>query len=628
MEHKYPLPLGYVLKGGENNYTIVKVLGKGGFGVTYKVKSRVIHGKIPVDVFFAVKEYFPDICSREADNATIIIPETKQKEVRDGIKDFIIEGRRLHEVCDLNPNIVNVNEVFEANGTAYYVMEYLEGGDLRKRVRDNGMPLSGQQMLDIMRPIGEAVQCLHEHKILHLDIKPDNIVMRRNEDGSEEPVLIDFGIAVHFKNNGTPTSKNPSQGVSPGYSPVEQYFMSRVYDPRYDVYAFCATCLYLLTGKDPEEAQNMSPALIRKMLPKDLESRVADAIVNGMSKDKDQRTGTMKQLLDRMKTVKLPPPPPPSSKSSPFKKFLSYFGMFLLGVLCASLAIWGMKACKGAKNTKDTIEEDSVLTFKVNGVEFDMVLVEGGTFTMGATSEQGSDFYSNETPTHSVTLSPYYIGQTEVTQELWEAVMGENPSWFNGYGNSKYGSTHSENYGTNLHRPVEQVSWKDCQEFIRKLNEETGKNFRLPTEAEWEYAARGGSSQGYKYSGSNNIDDVACYTVNSRDKGSSSPDYGTHPVASKRANQLGIYDMSGNVWEWCQDNWYNYNGSFTGDASYHVLRGGSWFNPAKGCRVSVRVIGRDDSCSAVGLRLVLQNDDDSQNLPYIAPPPSAVDAAK
>jgi len=244
-------------------------------------------------------------------------------------------------------------------------------------------------------------------------------------------------------------------------------------------------------------------------------------------------------------------------------------------------------------------------TYIVNGVSFKMVEVEGGTFTMGATAEQGSDAYDSEKPAHQVTLSSYSIGQTEVTQELWQAVMGSNPSYFQ--------ASTDANYGTNLQRPVDQVSWNDCQTFITKLNQMTGKNFRLPTEAEWEYAARGGNrSQGYKYAGSNNIDDVAWYYDNSSALGSSNPDYGTHPVATKAPNELGLYDMSGNVLEWCQD-WY---GSYSSGAqtnptgpasgSYRVYRGGCWINVAWFCRVSFRY-GSTPSHALfyLGLRLAL-----------------------
>ncbi|MCQ2291325.1 MAG: SUMF1/EgtB/PvdO family nonheme iron enzyme, partial [Muribaculaceae bacterium] len=173
---------------------------------------------------------------------------------------------------------------------------------------------------------------------------------------------------------------------------------------------------------------------------------------------------------------------------------------------------------------------DGVLN--VNGITYEMIEVEGGTFTMGATKKQGSDAESDEKLTLQVTLSDYYIGKTEVTQALWEAVMVSNPSVF---------------IGDNL--PVESVSWDDCQEFIRRLNSLTGENFRLPSEAEWEYAAHGGNrSRGYKFSGSNNIGDVAWYWDNSWSK--------IHPVGTKAPNELGIYDMSGNVEEWCSD-WYD-----------------------------------------------------------------------
>ncbi|MDY5738202.1 MAG: SUMF1/EgtB/PvdO family nonheme iron enzyme [Candidatus Onthomorpha sp.] len=237
--------------------------------------------------------------------------------------------------------------------------------------------------------------------------------------------------------------------------------------------------------------------------------------------------------------------------------------------------------------------EPSKQTFNVNGVEFKMIKVEGGTFSMGATSEQSSDARYNEYPVHSVTLSDYYIGETEVTQELWEAVMGSNPSFFTG----------------NNQRPVEKVSWYDCQEFIKELNQLTGKKFRLPTEAEWEYAARGGKySKGYvyKYSGSNDADEVAWYDDNSGDE--------TRPVAIKKANKLGLYDMSGNVYEWCND-WYddNYcrNSSQTNPTgpskgACRVLRGGSWDVNDRGVRVSSRGDSTPDlRFIDIGLRLAL-----------------------
>jgi formylglycine-generating enzyme required for sulfatase activity len=213
-----------------------------------------------------------------------------------------------------------------------------------------------------------------------------------------------------------------------------------------------------------------------------------------------------------------------------------------------------------------------------------MVYVEGGTFTMGCTSEQGSDCWDWENPVHQVTLDGFYIGKYEVTQAEWKEIMGTSIS----QQRDKAGA--SSLYGTGDNYPMYYVSWDEVQEFIRKLNAQTGGNYRLPTEAEWEYAAKGGNqSQGYKYSGSNNASEVAWYDNNS----SSS----THPVGQKKANELGIYDMSGNVWEWCSD-WY---GSYSSNSqvnpkspssgSCRVVRGGSWGINGRYVRVSDRYDG-------------------------------------
>jgi formylglycine-generating enzyme required for sulfatase activity len=217
--------------------------------------------------------------------------------------------------------------------------------------------------------------------------------------------------------------------------------------------------------------------------------------------------------------------------------------------------------------TPSSSPSSSNFTETHDGTRFDMVFVQGGSFQMG------SDEYSSEKPIHQVTLSDFYIGKTEVTQRQWYAIMGTNPSYFKNCDDC----------------PVKQVSWNDVQEFLQKLKQKTGKNYRLPTEAEWEYAARGGNkSRGYTYAGSNNIDDVAWYNSNSDSK--------THSVAGKDANELGIYDMTGNVWEWCSD-WYdeNYysnspssNPKGASSGTYRVLRGGSWYDYTPVCRAAYR----------------------------------------
>lgn len=244
----------------------------------------------------------------------------------------------------------------------------------------------------------------------------------------------------------------------------------------------------------------------------------------------------------------------------------------------------------GAKLEKETEvlpEQDSDFkkTFSIGGVSFSMIKVEGGTFKMGSTIGE-----NRERPVHDVTLSPFWIGETQVTQKLWSAVMGDNPSDFTGDDN-----------------PVNRVSWVECERFVMKLNELTQQQFYLPTEAEWEFAARGGNiSKGFLYAGSDNIEDVAWFDENSQNE--------VQPVARKEPNELGLFDMSGNVWEWCQD-W--------GDRGYYkkspnrdpkgpsagtdrVLRGGGRNSIAGNCRVAYRNFNNpENKRSSIGLRIAM-----------------------
>ncbi|HPE35333.1 MAG TPA: SUMF1/EgtB/PvdO family nonheme iron enzyme, partial [Bacteroidales bacterium] len=234
------------------------------------------------------------------------------------------------------------------------------------------------------------------------------------------------------------------------------------------------------------------------------------------------------------------------------------------------------------------VSETKDFTETVANLNLEMVFVKGGTFTMGCTSEQESDCNNDEKPSHQVTISDFYIGKYEVTQKQWREIMGDNPSYFKNCDNC----------------PVEQVSWNDIQKFIEKLNQRTGKYFRLPTEAEWEFAARGGrQSRGFKYAGSNNIGEVAEYDGNNNKS--------TKPVGGRKANELGIYDMSGNVWEWCSD-WYGsyssgsqINPQGPSSGSSRVLRGGGWLDGAQDCRVSYRNGGTPDSHAGYGFRLAI-----------------------
>ena len=239
------------------------------------------------------------------------------------------------------------------------------------------------------------------------------------------------------------------------------------------------------------------------------------------------------------------------------------------------------------------------------GISFNMIYVPAGTFTMGATTDE--DYDEREHPSHKVTITKgYYIGETEVTQALWEAVMENNPS---------------DNVGKN--NPVDNVSWEDCQAFISILNFITGKHFRLPTEAEWEFAAKGGNnSKGYIYSGSNHLDEVAWYSVNSGDKihkdqsilfNREEYNSRTHEVKLKKPNELGIYDMSGNVCEWCEDGYAEYTSNHQYDPkgistnNNKVKKGGDYADRSRNCRITHRYGIESDFCvDSDGFRLVLE----------------------
>ena len=547
------LRVNSTLQGGK--YRIIERLGQGNFGITYLAEDPSLEGKV------AIKELFfkGDCCRDDSTCNVMTIPAWCNREIVERFKQkFIKEARTIFRLN--HPNIVRIFDLFEENGTAYYVMEYIDGESLGDMVKRRG-GISEAEALGYVKDVASALEYIHSKNINHLDIKPGNL-MKGNEDG--RIIVIDFGVAKQYDAVTSEGTTTTPVGISHGYSPVEQYSKNGVqtFSPQSDVYALAATLFKLLTGNTPPEAiEILSEGLpVDELQEKHISRHVISAIAMAM-KGRHERTQSVAEFISNLSgdaTVVITDPHPDDSDSTEV----------------------GLE--------RKEIKAKSAKTFMVGGVSFDMVWVEGGTFHMGATSEQSENAWDDENPVHSVTLSGYYIGKTEVTQALWKTVMGSNPSSFK---------------GDNL--PVECVSWDDCQEFIRKLSALTGQNFRLPTEAEWEFACRGGNnSRGYKYSGSNDIDSVAWYKDNSGGN--------THPVATKLSNELGICDMSGNVWEWCSD-WYdkyssgllvNPKGPY--DGTTHVDRGGSWISDAGHCRSSIR-----NYCSPVarycylGLRLSL-----------------------
>ena len=516
---------GTLLQNGK--YRIERFISSGGFGCTYEARHLYSNRKV------AIKEFFiRDFCNRDEKSSYVTVGTQSKKALVERLKEKFVD--EANSIWNLNhKGIVRVSDVFGENGTAYYVMDYIEGKSIKEKVKEKGH-LSEQDTLKYIRQVAETLRYVHSKNILHLDLKPDNIMI----DGEDNAILIDFGVSKQYDEvDGENTST--LMGKTPGYASLEQMnnAVSEFY-PATDIYSLGATMYAMLTGVTPPNA--ISRVIGSKMNP--LPSSISVNTKNTVSYSMEMLKENRPQSIDEF-----------------------------LNVLDGDNVIV-IKVDDSTQPTPPQPEEKPYEIFVVKDVSFKMIKVEGGTFQMGATLEQSNYANRDEKPVHSVTLSDYYIGETVITQELWKAVMGDyNPSRFKGD-----------------QRPVERVSWEQCQEFINKLNRLTGKKFRLPTEAEWEYAARGGNkSEGYIYSGSNELSIVSSTSVWTTS---------TRNVKTKSPNELGIYDMSGNVFEWCQD-WYsrNYysnspqtNPTGPSSGSHRVLRGGSWFSHAGCCRVSNR----------------------------------------
>ena len=309
MTYEFALPKGSILRhssmlGKESIYKIEKVLGQGGFGITYLASMTIKIGHTPHKILFAIKEFFvKGQCWRESSNPQMRYSPAAKMEIDECKKDFIDEANRLNRICSENINIVNVNEVFEANDTAYYVMEYLNGDSLRDKILKKNGTLSETDALSMIIPIAESVEQLHDqYKLLHCDISPDNIMLRDNGDGVFTPVLIDFGESLHFNSRGELTTTHNTIGAKVGYAPQEQYRGVTSFDSRIDVYALGATLFYLLTGKNPISAFDISKEYIDKNLPNNISDNIRQAIFHAMAKDKEERTPTVKQFVTALKS--------------------------------------------------------------------------------------------------------------------------------------------------------------------------------------------------------------------------------------------------------------------------------------------------------------------------------------
>jgi len=622
-------------------YKVLSELGQGGMGVVYKCFDET------AGIIIALKALPPELARSEL-------------EMEDVKENFQLVSRLVHQ------NIANYKQLEKdsATGNYYLIMECVEGEDLRRWIkrmrRENALTL--EKVLPVIRQVAAALDYAHKQKIIHRDIKPGNIMI----DAEGNVKVLDFGLAAQIHTSMTRVSmvSQGTGGTAPYMAPEQWRGWGQ--DAAADQYALAVMTYEMLAGHLPFESPDMAvlqqAVLTQEPRPVEgLPEYAQAALLRGMAKVPGDRFGSCAEFAaalggegkavapvtpavlkpERKAAPPAPPIPPvasvapapkptPPPKPTPAPKPAPAAAKALIAgggseerngkklrfVIAAIIVLVvgffvvrtltnreGESAYVSTADSRGTSSERAETgrsasnqagrTISLPGnVKLELVKVEAGTFEMSA--EDGEND-SNEVP-HQVTLTKdFYIGRTEVTQAQWMAVMGANPSQFK---------------GDDL--PVEYVTWNDAMSFCEKLNA-TGKApdrwmFTLPTETQWEYAAKGGKkSKGYKYSGSDKLGDVAWYDGNSDSK--------THPVKQKTPNELGLYDMSGNVFEWCLDDWKEPSDRLTaeftrGNNPYgsRVLRGGSWRGAHFFCRSTYRfdldiLWGGQDSC--IGFRVAL-----------------------
>ncbi|MBN1355166.1 SUMF1/EgtB/PvdO family nonheme iron enzyme [bacterium] len=441
----------------------------------------------------------------------------------------------------------------------FLVMDYIPGKTLEDVLNEKGT-LTVDEVRKLFRPIADALDYAHSKGVIHRDIKPSNILIHDNG----EPFISDFGIAREMKESMTRMTGKDTSGTLPYMSPEQ--VNGELPKREQDIYSLAATMYECLTGEPPFCRGDIYHQILSK--PADI-SRVPEdfreALMKGLSKDPADRLKTCISLFDiekQYKQMEMRKIPNDHSRSKSQNKKHH----FLNGTLDETI-----KRSPG-----------DVWTEKYSGIE--LIWVPSGMFKMGS---GGRGAYKFEKPVHEVKISEgFWIGKYPITQEQYEKIMGENPSLDKG-----------------LNNPVEGLEWNNAIEFCELLTKKTGMHFSLPTEAQWEFAARGGPlTKGFRFPGSDNIDEVGWYIENS---GSS------QPVGMKKPNELGIHDMAGNVYEYCQDWWDPdfYNKSPILDpkgpdsGTKHVFRGGCFNSISKLCRPTYRSCFDDEGL--IGFRIVL-----------------------
>ncbi len=593
----------YRLVGGtlDGKYRIDALIGLGGVGAVYSAHQLGLDRRV------AFKILQPNLATETPEFVSDFETEAK------------LAARLTHE------NIVTIYDYGRtADGISYLAMEWLDGRTLDEALAARGR-CDFEYTAGILRQIAAALAVAHAKRIVHRDLKPGNLMLINRPDGGEQVKTLDFGIAKALSSAAASMVSRPI-GTSQYASP-EQLKLDEEIDERADIYSLGVLLYLMLTGELPIKARTLDqyiaqlmtakPAPLRHLRP-EAPAEIEQLVMGMLAKDPRQRPKSVIEV-SRSFEAALRPVSPPAAKSGglgdiPRRLYETFAGSSQ--TQSQSKIVVDLKPHPSAPEfefTTVTVNESGKVIERRKGraryfvedlgggVRLEMVEIPGGEFWMGSSEAEAQsafadakryredaqlEWFKNETPGHRVVVSPFFIGKYPVTQAQWRAVMGSLPK----IGGDFRGDAH----------PVVNVSWEETVEFCARLSRKTGKTYRLPSEAEWEYAARAGTTTPFAFGPTITpqiVNYAGGYPYGSAPEGEYRGK--TVPVGSLGvANAFGLFDMHGNVWEWCQDYWHDsYNGAPTdgsawlsgGDSTLRVLRGGSWGSNGWGCRAALRV---------------------------------------
>ena len=547
----------------DNRYRPIKFLGEGGFGRTFQAIDEK-----RLNTPCVIKQFLP----QQVGSAAL----AKATEL------FQQEAQRLQELGK-HPQIPDLEAFFSQDNRLYLVQDFIDGQNLFEEFQTQGK-LNEPQIRTILTELLPVLQFVHDNQVIHRDIKPENII--RSKIG--KLFLIDFGVSKETSK--TILTRVGTVTGTPGYAPPEQ-FRGMVYHSS-DLYSLAVTCVRLLTGhfqkidgSDQLFDTNRMEWQWQKYVSLSQElTTVLETMLQDIPVKRYQSATEVLAALANQKTIVIP-----TSQTQTFQNPLKQIFQFISPPT---------NPPKPPANINVNINPQSSFTEDLgNGVKLEMIAIPGGTFLMGS-PENEAERQDYESPKHQVTVPSFFMGKYPLTQAQYQAILGSNPSYFKGN-----------------NRPVETVSWDDAVLFCQKLSQRTGKSYRLPSEAEWEYACRAGTKTPFSF-GDNITPDLVNYDGNYPYKSAPKGKYReqTTDVETFTPNSFGLYDMHGNVWEWCEDDWHeNYINAPTDGSAWNsrsgnntkTLRGGSWYRDARFCRAANRYgYSRDSRYDYYGFRVV------------------------